>query len=93
MNADPPSPLDVLLGRPVVLDVASPYVYLGTLEGEDDKYLILTDADVHDLRDSNSTREVYVHEARRHGVGVNRRRVLVWKDDVVSLSALDDVVA
>lgn len=81
-----------LMGRVVVLDVSSPYIYLGTLAGQDHRYLILELADVHDLRDTNTTRELYVLEARRHGVHHNRKRVLVRREDVVSVSALDDVV-
>jgi small nuclear ribonucleoprotein (snRNP)-like protein len=84
--------LHSLQDRQVVLDVASPFVYVGTLAGQDDMYLILTDADVHDLRDSNTTREAYVHDSSIHGVGTNRRRVLVRRAEVVSISALDDVV-
>jgi hypothetical protein len=93
MSAPDAPALNALIGRQVVLDVATPFVYVGTLAGQDDRYLILTDADVHDLRDSNTTREAYVHESRLHGIGVNRRRVLVRREEVVSLSALDDVVA
>lgn len=84
--------LKTLLGRMVVLDVASPFVYVGKLVGCDHRYLILEDADVHDLRDTSTNRELYVVDARRHGVNRNRRRVLVKIDEVVSLSALDDVV-
>lgn len=84
--------LERLSGRAVVLDVRSTYVIVGTLVGQDHRYLILEDADVHDLRDSASTREMYVVEIKRHGVGTNRKRVLVNRDEVVSVSALDDVV-
>lgn len=84
--------LERLTGRTVVLDVTSPYVYLGTLAGQDHRYLILEKADVHDLRDTNTTRELYVLEAHRHGVHHNRKRVLVRREEVVSISALDDVV-
>ncbi|WP_437205901.1 hypothetical protein [Planctomicrobium sp. SH664] len=87
-----PSPLAAWIDQPVVLDVAAPYVYIGTLLGEDHHYLILRDADVHDLRDSSTTRELYILDSRRHGVGVNRKRVLVQKSQVVSLSLLTDVV-
>jgi hypothetical protein len=76
----------------VVLDLASPYVVVGTLVDEDHRYLILDDADMHDLRDSNTTRELYVLDVRRHGLGPNRRRVLVNRADVVGVSRLDDVV-
>ncbi|MBX3438650.1 MAG: hypothetical protein KF861_14245 [Planctomycetaceae bacterium] len=86
------SSLDALVGQQVVLDVSSLYVYVGTLAAIDHRYLVLEEADVHDLRDTGTTREVYVLEAKRHGVSVNRRRVLVNRDEVVSLSALADVV-
>jgi hypothetical protein len=86
------SALQPLLGRQVVLDVSSLYVFVGTLAGVDHRYLILEDADVHDLRDSKTTRELYVLDCRRHGLGANRRRVLVRREEVVSLSALEDVV-
>ncbi|MCA8996137.1 MAG: hypothetical protein KDA80_04110 [Planctomycetaceae bacterium] len=75
----------------VVLDMASPYVILGKLTGEDGSYFVLEEADVHDLRDSSTTREQYVLDSRRHGIGINRKRVFVAKADVVSLSALSDV--
>ena len=92
MTTSESSALHSLVGRQVVLDVASPFVYVGSLESQDDIYLVLTDADVHDLRDSNTTREAYVRESRLHGVGTNRRRVLVRRAEIVSISALDDVV-
>lgn len=88
-----PSPLlEQLIGQPVVLDVASLYIYLGTLAEVDHKYLILTDADVHDLRDTTTTRELYVLDSKRHGLSVNRQRVLINRHEVVSISALADVV-
>ncbi len=93
MSEPSPSPaLQQLIGQPVVLDVTSPYVYLGTLTKADHKYLILTDADVHDLRDTKTTRELYVLDSKRHGISANRSRVLVSRDEIVSLSALADVV-
>jgi hypothetical protein len=79
-------------GEQVVLDMTAPYVYVGILAGEDAQYLLLQDADVHDLRDSSTTREQYVLDCRKHGVGVNRQRVWVQKSQVVSLSRLDEVV-
>jgi hypothetical protein len=84
--------LSALLRREVVLDLAGPYAVIGTLVAEDHRYLILEEADVHDLRDSTTTRELYVLEARRHGIRANRSRVLVNRNDIVSLSALDDVI-
>jgi hypothetical protein len=81
-----------LLGRILVLDLASPYVIVGTLAGVTTGFLTLDDADVHDLRDSKTTRELYVLDTRRHGVRCNRKRVSVSHREVVSVSRLDDVV-
>jgi hypothetical protein len=93
-NSEPtePSALSKLKGREVVLDLQSTYVVLGTLAGEDHRYVILKDADVHDLRDTTTTRDAYILEARRHGIQPNRKRVLIRHSEIVSLSALDDVL-
>jgi len=86
------SALDQLIGREVVIDVVSPFVYLGKLVACDPKYVVLEQADVHDLRDTATTRELYVIDSRRFGVRANRERVLVRVDEVISVSALDDVI-
>ena len=81
-----------LRGREIVIDVASPFVYLGKLTGYDEKYLILEQADVHDLRDTTTTREIYVVDSRRFGIHTNRERVFVRIGEIVSVSALEDVI-
>jgi hypothetical protein len=68
------------------------YVYLGTLTEWDEKYLTLEPADVHDLRDTATSRERYILESRRHGLRANRQRVHVRWSEVVSFSALEDVL-
>jgi hypothetical protein len=93
MSSSLPPMLARLVGREVVLDVSSAYVYLGRLAGGDEKFLALEDADVHDLRDTATTREEYVLAARRHGLAPNRARVYVRTAEVVSVSALGDVIA
>jgi len=84
--------LESYQGQTVVVDVASPYVFLGTLSDLDPKYVVLTDADAHDLRDTTTTRDLYTLDAKRHGININRRRVLVDRSQLVSVSLLDDVV-
>jgi hypothetical protein len=81
-----------LLGQVVVLDVASVYVYIGRMVRLDDDCLELEDADVHDLRDTSTTREKYVLDSRLYGVRPNRRRVWVRTHEVVSISRLEDVI-
>lgn len=81
-----------LVGQLVVLDVSGPFVYLGRLDGGDAVMLSLRQADVHDLRDTSTTREEYVLTARKFGVNPNRKRVLVRMEEVVSASRLEDVI-
>lgn len=76
----------------VVLDMASPYVYVGRFIGERHGYYVLEEADAHDLRDTSTTRERYVLDSRRHGVRTNRQRVFVDARQVVAISRLDEVL-
>jgi hypothetical protein len=80
-------------GENVVVDVESPFVYLGRLSQVAEKTAILENADVHDLRDSTTTREQYVLDAKVHGIQENRRRVCIRTDRIISISLLDDVIA
>ena len=93
MTADKPKrPLEELVGRVVVLDAVSPFVIVGTLASFNEHYFELHEADVHDLRDTLTTRELYALESRQLGVRVNRRRVFVRGKEIVSVSLLDDVI-
>jgi hypothetical protein len=82
-----------LMGREVVVDVSSSFVFAGTLVDLDQNVLSLERADVHDLRDSTTTRERYTMETRMHGIRVNRQQAFVMLHQVVSVSALEDVLA
>jgi hypothetical protein len=84
--------LEDYLGKSVVIDMRSPFVCLGTLKQIDEVWLQLANADLHDLRDTQSTREIYVAGSRRTGIKRNRKRVLVVRSDVVAVSLLEDVV-
>ena len=84
--------MEEFIGKQVVVDVESPFVYLGRLHAIHDKTVVLKAVDVHDLRDSTTTREVYVREARVHGVQPNRKTVYIRIEKVVSVSPLEDVI-
>ena len=84
--------LQLLLGETVVLDLSSPYVYIGRLTEEQADYLVLEEVDAHDLRDSATTREKYVLDCRLHGVRANRRQIWVHRRDIVGISRLADVL-
>ena len=51
----------------------------------------MTDADLHDFRDSTATREVYVYDSARLGIRRNRARVLIRRDEVVAIARFDDI--
>jgi hypothetical protein len=84
--------LDELIGQQVVVDLRSPYVCLGTLMRVDELDLELRNADLHDLRDTQTTRENYVAACRHTGIKRNRRKVLLVRAEVVAVSRLADVV-
>lgn len=85
-------PLSELMGELVVVDARSPYVFLGRLVGESSKFLTLEDVDIHDLRDTTTTREQYVLNVRAHGIRPNRRHSLINLQEVVGISRLEDVI-
>lgn len=91
------STLNELLQKRVVLDTAGPMIYIGTLQAVDDRGYWLSDADVHNRGDGHSTKEEYINEAHQLELGgsrrVNRKRVFVERLAIISLSALDDIVA
>ncbi len=84
--------LDEFLDQKVVIDCRSEYVCLGTLKKFNDHFLELRNADLHDLRDTDTSRENYIAASVATGIKRNRKRVLVRRDEVVAISRLDDVV-
>lgn len=82
-----------LIGQEVVLDLASAYVVLGQLLRAQCGYLELAQVDVHDLRDTQTTREKYVLDCRLHGIRPNRSQAWVSLTEVVCVSRLMDVLA
>ncbi len=81
------------VGSDVVVDVRSGNLaYLGKLRRVTESTLFLDDADVHDMYESKTSREVYLMESKKYGIKVNRREVAIRVDEVVSISKLDDIV-
>ncbi|MCH8966867.1 MAG: hypothetical protein IID43_04250 [Planctomycetes bacterium] len=88
-----PDPLERMLGQPVVLDTATPVIYLGTLIQVTDTVLVLDGVDMHDFCVGHAQKEMYLAEASRDGISVNRRNIVVLRSAVISVSRLADVVA
>ena len=84
--------IEEFLNQPVVVDLRGEFVCLGTLQRIDDHFLELRNADMHDLRDSDTTRENYVAASLTTGIKRNRRRLLLVRAEIVAITRLDDVV-
>ena len=93
MDAESRSVWDDLAGQVVVLDVSSPYIIIGRLDRCQGDWVVLREVDVHDLRDTATSRETYLVNSRLHGVHANRGTAWVRLQEVVSLSRLEDVLA
>jgi hypothetical protein len=85
--------IDSFVGRQVVLDTAGPIMFLGTLEQVRPDGYWLRDADLRDRSEGHNTKEHYACEAKTQGIRANRRRLFVAAHVVISVSALDDVIA
>jgi len=85
-------PIAAMLNEMVILDTGTPIVYLGRLVDLSAHTFVLEQADMHDCRDGHVQKEHYVAESQRDGVTVNRRRVVVMRAAIISISRLADVV-
>jgi len=81
-----------LAGKQVIVDLSSPFVFVGRFVEMRDGFLALEEVDAHDLRDTSTTRDQYVRQLRLHGINVNRTAAWVRLGEVVAISLLDDVV-
>jgi len=83
---------DDFIGCQVVIDTNSPYIYLGTLAAVDEFFITLKEVDVHDQKEGATTKEIYILDAKKSGIKINRHQAIVRKDIIVSFSKLEDVV-
>jgi len=84
--------LEELIGEKVVIDLRSTYVCLGTLTKVEPDYLELRNADLHDLRDTETTRENYIAASIVTGIKRNRKKLMLMRAEIVAIARLDDVV-
>jgi small nuclear ribonucleoprotein (snRNP)-like protein len=84
--------LEEMIGEKVVVDLRGEFVALGTLLRIDAHFLELRNADLHDLRDTDTTREQYVAASQATGVKRNRKRLLLVRAEMIAVSRLADVV-
>ena len=92
MNSEPDL-LAPLAGAVVVVDFDGPWLAFGRLTGLTTAWIELTEADLHDLREGSSSRDVYALETQKLGVRVNRRRVRLPLAQIIAISRLDEVTS
>ena len=84
--------LHEMIGEKVVLDLRSEFVCLGTIVRVDEHFVEVKNADLHDLRDTDTTRENYTASSRDTGIKRNRRRLILLRSEIIAVARLDDVV-
>jgi hypothetical protein len=84
--------LKPLIGKDVVVDTRSPWIYIGNLDAVQVDSLLLRNVDVHDSGETSTPKERYVLDSRDSGIKANRRSVYVNLEYVVSVSLLADVI-
>ncbi len=81
-----------LIGKPIVVDTCSNWIYLGTLDHVTETCVVLKDADAHDISDTKVSKEFYIFDSKTTGIKANRRQVTVNLIYVVGFSSLEDII-
>lgn len=89
---DCPSSIESFVGKSVVIDTTSPIVYIGKLTSVSDDTLKLEEVDVHDMRETGTGKDLYLINAKKHGVKMNRKEVTVLRHTVACVSLLEDII-
>lgn len=84
--------LEHFKGKVSIVDTDSSYIYIGYITGKESDYIIMSDVDVHDIKEGSSTKEQYIIMAKKIGVKPNRKKVYILKDKILSISLLEEVI-
>lgn len=84
--------LDQFVGKKVVVDTKTSYLFIGILEKIGESFLTINEVDVHDHNDFSKTKELYIMEAAKYDIKVNRKSTKVIKAEIISISLLSDIV-
>lgn len=80
-----------LHGITVVVETRGGITYVGRCHEENDRQVILHDADVHDARTSGTSREAYLARAARYGVFAKHGTLAVPRGEVTSIRRLGEL--
>ncbi|MEN8152474.1 MAG: hypothetical protein ABFR75_00500 [Acidobacteriota bacterium] len=79
------------LKKKIVVDTSSSWIYIGNLKNIGENSIELTDVDVHDSKDTTTTKEIYLVRSKETGIKSNRENVFINLDYIVSFSPFDKV--
>jgi hypothetical protein len=80
-----------LHGITVVVDTQGPRVWVGRCDDIDSDSVVLLDADVHEEGSGGASKQDWVRQAALYGVWKKHDRVVLPRDEVVSVVRLGDV--
>ncbi len=80
-----------LHGITVAVDTNGPEIYVGRCDDEDDRQVILLDVDVHRDGDGGRSKAEYLDRAARFGVWKKHDRLVLDRQQVVSIRRLGDL--
>ncbi len=75
----------------VCVDLKDGFVIYGTLSGYDAGSVSFINADFHDPREANSSKEVYALETKSIGVRVNRKRCRIDRNNLISICLITEL--
>jgi hypothetical protein len=80
-----------LHGITVVVDTRGPELYVGRCDDEDERQVVLLDADVHRDADGGTARAEFLRRAAQVGVWGKLRRVVIPRAQVTELRPLAEL--
>ena len=91
MNENTTDWLESYVDHIVCADLKDGFVIYGTVDSYDAHAITFRDADFHDPREANSSKEVYAIETQSIGVRVNRKRCQVARNNVIAVCLLSEL--
>lgn len=99
MSSDDPSSaapmpatwIEKYYGHVLAVDLCDGSVLYGTIKSATHDAIFFMDADLHDMRESNSSKEVYGLETQDIGVRINRKECTIPLDKIISVCLLTDL--
>jgi len=80
-----------LHGVTVVVDTTGPEIFVGRCDDEDERGIVLNDADVHHEGDGGRSKDDYVRRAAQLGVWKKYDRLLIPRERIASVRRLGEV--